>query len=762
MGDNLIWADWLAIPFLNYVRFAGAVLLTTFLPGYFLLALLDYRRQFMGVEILLLSYMLSLLVTPLLSALAASVGLTLLKYGTPLLVSLNLGLFIVFLGVRLFAARNQPSMPTWPAGLKNLRLVLQSIRRAIVEADPEQRYLVISIAGVLGISLAISYRLFLYPPYLIGDQWPHHAVARLYETYGNQIFGASESLVTAFYPNWFHIYLASLFSLSGIPSTNTYFLMNFTNIFGLLAFYVLARSFYKRDSKKIAAIALALTLFSGFGWAYDLWLRFAGIFSGDLLTRLYQASIASYDILFANTYFGSANPDLTSDLQVMALPALLMLLALTNRDDLKGRTRYALVSLLTVLAFLGHVAEGGVFVVILLVAVILSRKIAGAWKIALATFLGIAIAGVIGAIMSDRNYFTVSAYYLVLGLAAVTIPIAFARQKVSLLPSGISSLKIFSLPAGLRLKLALAFSIVGLMIWIVILLTWRLSGLADFNFWWTNPYQYVPVYMYPTRFGILGLLAIPAVTFLAFVWRREVRGFPLLCAFGAVAIVLSRIWMIGPELWPAVSFLKEFRFNKYLAISLSLPTALFIWNSLVSPAGGKSARRFLLGAFSMAVILFSGYASTILYAEFTTLAYTKAAIPNPDDPASALAFSMILTHELTPGELAAIQYISDNLQPGEAVAVMGSTQWGPSGFPYAKVTYMGGLFQNQTFSLSTLYPLTNMSDIYRELANARVRFIYLNQDERIFLSVHPVLYQAVTELPTVFSNSQVTIYGFEL
>lgn len=164
---------------------------------------------------------------------------------------------------------------------------------------------------------------------------------RLYERYGNQIFASENQLtpVDFFYPHWFHIYLASVFSVSGAPSTNTYFLLNFTNVFGMLALYLLALSFFKNGNQRLAVIALAFTLFSGFGLGYDLWLRFAGAFPGDTLMRLYQSSISSFDIMLANTYFGSDQPSLTSGLQVMALPALVMLLALTNRGDLKGGTR---------------------------------------------------------------------------------------------------------------------------------------------------------------------------------------------------------------------------------------------------------------------------------------------------------------------------------------------------------------------------------------------------------------------------------------
>ena len=164
----------------------------------------------------------------------------------------------------------------------------------------------------------------------------------------------------------------------------------------------------------------------------------------------------------------------------------------------------------------------------------------------------------------------------------------------------------------------------------------------------------------------------------------------------------------------------------------------------------------------VAILLSTGFASTILYSEFTTLAYVTAPIPSPDLGAYALAappaFGTILSHELSPQELAALQYLGDNVHLGDRVAVIGTLNWVPGGFPYTKVTFMGGLLKNQTFSLSGLYGLTNKTEIYEILTRADVRFVYLNQQESSILSQHPALFQAITELPIAYSNQQVTIY----
>ena len=353
IGRNLIWANWLAISIPNYVRILAAVLLTTFLPGYFLLMALDIERQLKSIEIVTFASLLSLFSIPLVCVAVSALGFTLASFGSIIVVSLNFAALAAFLMVRLVKAQRNTLLPIWNTG-KTRKLHAPAF---------EHLAFGLSVVSVLVLVLAISYRLLAYPPYLIGDQWPHLDAAFLYERYGNPIL-ATRMIPYAygFYPQWFHIYLASLLSTSGAPLTNTYFAINFLNILGLLALYLLAMSFFKSQKRPVAALTLALALFSGFGWVYDFWLRSTGAYSTDVLTRLVRAAESSYDILFPNTYFGSAHPELTSDLQVMALPALVMLLVLTNRSDLKGWIRYTLISLLTALAFLSHVAEGGMFV----------------------------------------------------------------------------------------------------------------------------------------------------------------------------------------------------------------------------------------------------------------------------------------------------------------------------------------------------------------------------------------------------------------
>jgi hypothetical protein len=744
MGPSLIWADWLAIPVANYLRIAAGVLLTTLVPGYFLLRVLDPSRQFKGLETLVLAYLLSLLIVPLVTMLGSAAGLAPIGFEVPLVVSLNLSLLLVFVAAH-FLRSVQGSQ-------RAESLERPGFRGFLASKDRAEFYLATALAGVLGLVILLSYRVFLIPPYIVADQWPHHAVARLYEAYGNQVFTTGLMPYSAFnsYPRWFHIYLGSLFAISGAPSTNTYAFIDFTNIFGLLALYLLAVSLFRKGNKAIAAVALALALFSGFGWTYDLWLRNIGAYSGNLLMQFDQASISAFDVLFANTYFGSDHPTLTSGLQVMALPGILMLLFLTNRGDLRDWTRHALIGLLMALTFLGHVAEGGMFVAILLFAIIVSGRIEGASKVALATLSGIGITGAVGLVLPDRYYVSLGAFYVALALAAVSVIVAYARQRLS---GKISSFH------PQRVRLAVALSIAGIAAWVALFLLWRLTGYNTYTVWWDCPSctSTVPPYMYPTRFGVLGLLAIPGVVFAGLVWRERIRGLGSIYGFAAVALFLGRLWMV-PQLFKFAG-IEEFRWNKYLALALVLPTALFVWNVLRHVSKSGRSRNLVLAGFLIAVMVSFGLASTMLYGEFTTVTYVTSKPPTPGLPYQTPGFGLINSHQLSPEELAAIQYLADALRPGEVVATIGYLAWVPGGYPYSKVTLIGGLLRNQTFSLDTLYGLMNKSEVYNRLTEAHVHFIYLTVDDLNVLADHPLVYEAITELPVLFTNSQVTIYG---
>ena len=749
LGISLIWSEWASIPFQNYVRVGAAVFLTTFLPGYFILKTFDWKGQFKGLEVIILSYLLSLFIVPASSILASDLGLKLISSGIETMVALNVVLLSIFLIARLAAKCRTKSGLTRG---DNFGPMFSNLTHRKLT----QFYSLFAIAGVLGFLIVMSYRMFNYPPAIWEiDQWTQHAVARLYERYGNTLFVNGLQPTTLEYPRLFQIYLASLFSTSGAPTTNTYSLISFTNVFGLVALYLLAISFSKKDARNIALISLPLALFSGFGWVYDLWLKLSG-FPGDALSRLYQTSISSYDVFYANTYFGSAHPQLTTALHVMAMPALLSLLWLTNRRDLKYWARYVPICLLTALAFLSHVAEAGMFVAILLIAAIWG-EVEDVWKVSFATLLGLLLAGFVGALMPDNYYLKLPVYLLSLALSSLTVLIALARHRFS----NRSSRRLEMLRSNYRF--ATALSLIGVCLWLLLLALWRLSGYSSFNVFWdcTPCVTTVPPYMYPSRLGVLALLAIPAVIFALLVWRKEFDGKSAVLGFGFVSFVLGRLWMI-PQL-SRFTGIEESRWNKYLVLALAIPVAAAIWKSLTRFVVSESTWRKIFVGVLIAMLLSSGVASTILYSEFTELTYTKAQVWNPDIPTRSQPrpeFGAILTHEITVEEMSAIQYLIDNLRRDQVVAVMGYLYWQATGFDYMKVSFLGGLLKNQTVSLMTLYKLKNETDVYHQFAQAKVHFIYLTKFDQQVLTQHKILDSAIASLPTAFHNNEVTIYLF--
>jgi hypothetical protein len=160
----------------------------------------------------------------------------------------------------------------------------------------------------------------------------------------------------------------------------------------------------------------------------------------------------------------------------------------------------------------------------------------------------------------------------------------------------------------------------------------------------------------------------------------------------------------------------------------------------------------------------AGLASTILWAQFTSLTYTASPIPSPDRTSHTPpfeAFSLLQSHELSWGEITAIQFVADNLHSGEAVATMGSLIFPfADNYYYMRVNLLGGLLRNQTIWLVTFYALMNKSDIYQKLSAAKVRFIYLTTDDLNVLRSHEVLYAAITGLAVAFKNNQATVYSF--
>ena len=369
---------------------------------------------------------------------------------------------------------------------------------------------------------------------------------------------------------------------------------------------------------------------------------------------------------------------------------------------------------------------------------------------------GTGLSGAIGYILPDRYYPSLGAFYATLAFSAVAVIVALVRPKLS---------RRVATTHRPHVRLAVALSAAGLGIWVALFLLWQLSGYNAFNIWWDCPAcaRTVPPYMYPSRFGILGLLAIPAIAFLGLVWRDRVRVTALIYGFVAVPLAFGRLWML-PQLFRFALNVEEFRWNKYVALALALPTAFFVWKGLKRLSLSRRTMNLLIAGFLLSVVLSSGFASTILYGEFTTLSYTTAEIPTPPDLSYATAgqrfpgYAVLNSHELAPEELAAIQYVTDNLKSSEAVAIEGGLSWGPNSFPYSKVALIGGLLQNQTFSLTSLYGMTNKSETYRALSEARVRFVYLNQHDLSYLKEHPPLFQAITALPIAFTNREVTIY----
>lgn len=319
--------EWMEIPLTNWLRFFSSLLLTTFLPGYFFLQILDRKNSISGAAALIvLSYLLSIFITFLTgySILLTNNSISSTAPQTVLSINLLLALFHY---------------------LSNIRRK----REATTQIELPQTLLLFSILLTIVVgSLIVMYNNFPLTP---GDMWTHHGQAIQYSKY----FPPLES-----YPYLFHIYLASLFSLSGIPSAITEQSLYILNFMPVLAFYLALKSWFNRDEdKRIPTIALLLSTLLGFGGICALYLKFIDP-TLSIVPLLAETTSKTYDIYMRILYL----PDIVAPIWSIGLPVFFSLLYFLNKN-MDNITRAVVISFLVAVGYLGHEAEVILFTIVL-------------------------------------------------------------------------------------------------------------------------------------------------------------------------------------------------------------------------------------------------------------------------------------------------------------------------------------------------------------------------------------------------------------
>ena len=478
------FAPWPELPAISVFRGICALLLAAVLPGYVLLRAFHRPRDLSAEEELLIAITISMFLTPLVFISAFRLGLDAEGiYWT--LVGVYSSVLAAGIVLKYVLRRGEGQ----PTDIKRFRWR---------ESIPLWIFLGFITALSMSIDIA-NYHL------LKGDEWGHHGTA-LMLTRG--LFPMNPEKRVAFYPWWFHAYMASLFTLSGLPSVNTYVLARIMHFVFWLAFYCMVKELAKGvgNPERMALIATILLVTGGYGGFYAFYLM-SKAESLDALTLYWIGNISVSLTEMASPGFIVVYGPATHGFACM-----FTLLFLSIKHIRSLRAKAILCALAFASGFLFYVAEAILAVAAIgLIALSMRRERLGVLEGALVGIpLGALIIAAIDFIAPGMFYLVslpvvinVGHLYLCLMVYSVSLFIFFAKRKV-VMRKHIS----LSVPKPVSMA-AKAVLLCGLIyVYMLGFIVWDIMKNPPYRttIYMIHHHQWVPWWMFPMRFGVMGTL----------------------------------------------------------------------------------------------------------------------------------------------------------------------------------------------------------------------------------------------------------------
>jgi len=419
----------------------------------------------------------------------------------------------------------------------------------------------LTLIGTLSIAVLIAFSVQLAQRYLIpGDIWislkPAVEVISQRDVY--------ESFSVAQYPVMFGFILASLSVCTGLPAVNTYVLLFPLVALNTLSFFTLVKMVFNMDDK-IAVIASIIYNFSaGFGWVIQ-------IFIYDCMESMWGLNFLTQDIYFAMAFWNTMQfSHRTLGLTFVYTSLALFTLSIKFKNALGKMIILVLTSLLMLFSFFVHITELLIIGPVIFVIAYIYQKGTSRYTSLVSPILAVCIMGyLIDSMMSG--------YYSWLLRLKVEKFFPMARidglLTYSLLLFGAIFIFILIrhfLPNQLRrlyayknyLRTIKLFFVVSLII-IYLCGLWFLTPLA----WWETTSVF-PWYLYVTRYGFIGILALIGVGVAR--WRE--KWFNIASFWCLLTILVGSLW------WGS-------KINAYLFPMLALLAAVaieWIWKKAMS------------------------------------------------------------------------------------------------------------------------------------------------------------------------------------
>jgi hypothetical protein len=686
--------EWMRIPLLNWLRYLSSLLLTSFLPGYFLLKTLDRKDAIPISLVIVFSCLLSIFITFL-------AGFSILLSANPLNPSGLLAIITTNLTL----------------GVVHYLTNRKKTRNYILTVDWVELGLISSILTVIAVGLVIA--MVSNAPLTPGDMWNHYGTALDFSN-GFPVYGGK--LVT--YPGGylFAIYLSVLFSQSGIPPAIAEQGLYILSFMPILAFYSATKVWLSWDqSQKLFSKATMFSIFLGFGGLYAMYMRFE-LPAYATVQLLGIVTSKTYDIYMRILYI----PDIVAPLWIIGLPIFFVFLYFL-KAKIPKLTEAALISTMVLFGYLAYSPDILLSILITLMFVLLLRQRNDEKKGPYITL------GLVAVALFDL---AAPAQVYVLSSAGTVPSLTFV---VSLILAALISLAelvkdrhphLFST----HLRDVLAEELekcwrygrwVFIYLYVFFFVVW-LTFLKDFNLWNWGGYTFTPFFVLPSRLGAVGLFALVsiAIYFKKIVHNRALLFFLLLIPIGFIMEQAANSYTIYPA----------YRYGTLTFVGACVIAAYGITSIVdrVSKSEPRSTKRSAVLFIVFGFLMISGMLSTALFYVNASYYSTGSKIP----PEGLIAFDYIRQH--APANASVLTFTTDSASELRNFAGLNAVQDAQR-------------WSQLLLSTSNPYIITYI------LSSSNIRYIYLAKRDDGFLNSSKLSY-LVNYFPKAIENSYATIY----
>ncbi|MDP9289312.1 MAG: hypothetical protein M3P08_14110 [Thermoproteota archaeon] len=722
-----IFIPWQELGVKQVISSGFAIFLCCFGPGYAVISSLDKKNELRTVPRFLLSYIISVLITGLVGYISGSIGIAGSNINI-ILAAVNLIIIGQFLAFRLFPFSN---------GLTYLypEIHFSRIRQLIILNVSE----LIVFSSIFAIVIVSTY--MMYDGTIIGDQWDHHGRSLIFLS-GVFKFYSDFSMLTP-YPPFLFAFLAAFFSVSHLPTVNSYVAIDFLNIMPVIAFYYFFTAWFPTHRKAALLGSALFMLSSGFGWAYVFHLdQTSPITSPEsAINNLFNAGVKTFDIWLPTNFIDVGHPDITTGLIIMALPAGFVMLGLVKE---RIGSKFVYGTIISAVSFLGIIShdEFGLFLIITPLLPLIFR-ITGKRPVYVAVLLALSVIIINSLFPTGQDYrargidgvpFIILYFVFAILLYALYESRILDRFKTPEVLSKLSKL----LSNKRRVRFVLCVSIVSAVCYFYVLsfIIWNIQNPAFDVRLNTNGQHVVPLYFYPLRLGITGLVGLAFVlSYLFKKFEKEVF------VFGIIVIIAV---LTGP-------YYDEHRFSKYIMAAMAGLASLFIYR-ILSGIQTPTLKISLINGIILGLIVTSSSLSVLMYEGYSALGVQNSN-KNFDN-------SLPARHFPSDTDLQFLDFLRNNLNLRvDNLAMPEQTL----GHPYQGLgrlieSFVGLPVSKITQSTSTLQG-TSIEDFYKLLRYTNAKFIIIPKDYGQTNGLSDVLYFAYLHFQKAYEDNNYWVFS---